>query len=523
MIDTFVADTSTVDTRLLARRQAPYKSAGDQFAAAASHLGSTRSLFYSGSGRLPNAKQTDDTRRRRNLIGGSGNRHLGQLDLWTEREISRHLRENSEVFEGIIATWACEVIQCGFTLKPKTDDTNLDARVKLALFGWDGDGGWAADCDARGLQHFWELMTTAEETEITDGDHAFWLDPDGNDGAGSVEIIEGDRILTPSGYQAPDGRCMFNGIEVDGVGRPTRVFIADEAPDYCHCSIEHGDLYPVFDKRDPGSGGVLLSVTPKRATATRRQPWLSTAVRGHDEIEDAFVATRIALRNAACYATYTKIADWSQYFEWLQTVDSNFTGLAPENPLEHSPNPGDHHYLNPGEEFGFSQANHPGDQFEPFMKFNLRFVGLPLGMGLEEVIKLFDRNFSASRLTLQGTRRRYTRRQRTIKRTKVSPILSFGIACLQKNGELPQHDKITRLAVRYPTWPYIEPLKDAKADRELRDLKVKSSRTISEERGYDFDQERDELAEEGPLAAAAPVMVPGQIAPEDSEDGDADE
>lgn len=492
------------DIRLLAKRRAQ-QSSGDNFAAAAAGLGSTRDLFYSPTGRLPNARK-DDTRRQRALVGGPGNRHLGALDLWTEREISRYVRDESEVFEGMIETWATEVVQCGFTLTPKTGEDGLNTVVKEALFGWDGDEGWLNECDARGLFHFWELLDLAEQTEVTDGDMAFFLDPDGNEGRGTVAIIEGDRILTPNGYEAQAGRSIFNGIECDMAGRPVRVFIADSAPEHCYANIEDGRMYDVFDPKTPELGGVLLSLKLKRYTASRRQPWLSTAVRGNDEITDAFVATRIALRNQACRSTYTKISDWEGYYQWLQSVDPNHTGLAAEEALQHAPSPGDHTYLNPGEELQALEATQPGAQFEPFMQFNLRFVGLPLGMGLEEVCKLFDKNFSASRLSLQGTRRRYKKRQRNLKRNKVKPVIEFAIARLREVGELVSESKtVSRMACRFPTWPYIEPLKDAKADRELRDLKVKSSRTICDERGYNFDEEQAELNAEGPLEPATPT------------------
>jgi capsid protein len=506
---TFTIDTSSQPGDAFVVRRHHDRPTDDQFAAVVSSLGGTRSAFYGNTGRLPNARQ-DDTRKQRTLVGGSGNRHLGALDLWTEREISRYLVDNSEIFEGIIGTWACEVLQTGFRLKSLADSEDLKQSVKEALFGHDDDDGWFAECDSRRMLHFWELLTLAEETELTDGDHAFALHPEGNGGRGSVSIVEADRILTPSGYTAPEGRVMFNGVECDiRTGRPLRFFVCDEAPETCHATTEDGRLYPAFAPDKPADGGILFSVRPKRYSATRRQPYLSTAVRGHDEISDALVATRIAVRNQACRSTYTKIADWEAYLSWMQTVDPLANGVAPVDPLTHSPNPGDHTYLNPGEDAAVLDSTQPGNNFDALVKMNLRFIGLPLGMGLEEVVKLFDRNFSASRLSLQGTRRRYARRQRAIKRHKVNPIKKFAIARLQEVGDLPRENQtVFRFACTYPAWDYIEPLKDAKADRELRDMKIKSSQTISEERGYDYEKESAEIDTEGPLTTATTSQPP---------------
>lgn len=495
------------ERRLLAARHSS-KTRQNDFAAAKSGLDGIRSSFYSSSGRMPNTR-TDATRRDRSLSGGSGDRHLTQLDLWIEREISRHLREQSSLFSGMIETWAAETIQCGFRLKPDTGDADLNILLQEELFGWDGDGGWLAQCDARGLMHFWDIMTLAEETEVTDGDHGFWLDPAGNHGRGTVSIIEGDRILTPYGVRLAEGFQIVNGIVLDRVGRPVSAFIANEAPSHSFCSVEMGDFYPFFDPQKPEAGGFVFSVALKRASATRRQPWLSAAVRVHDEIDDVFVAVRIALRNIACRATYTKIDKFDDYMQWMRLVEPG-RELVPEAEagLEHSPNPGDHFYLNPGEEHGTIESEAPGSNFDPFMNLQLTQIGLPLGMCIEEAARIFQKSFSASRMAVDGSRRRYERRQKKIKRGKVTPVLQFGVARLQAVRVLPNDPRCHRIRNSYPGWPYMEPLKDAQASETMVRSRVRSRRTCATEIGDDFDAEIPLMQEEEQLFPAAATAAP---------------
>jgi capsid protein len=477
----------------------------NDFAAIKSGLDDYRSQFYGSSGRMPNTK-ADATRRKRSLSGGSGARHLTQLDLWTEREISRHLREASSMYSGMIETWAAEVIQCGFNLKPATGDADLDILLQELLFGWDGDGGWLAECDARGLMHFWDLMTLAEETEVQDGDHAFYLDPDGNNGRGSVAIVEADRILTPYAAKIADGYTISNGIVFNASGYPVSVFIADEAPLHAFCSVENGRFHDLFKPWAPEKGGVVLSIEVKRSTSSRRQPWLSTAVRTHDEVDDVFVAVRIALRNAACRSTFTEIADWDAYREWLQLVDPSMLAAAPVEGLTHSPNPGDHVLVNPGEKLGNLETDAPGSNFESFMNLQLTTMGLPLGMCIEEAFRIFQKSFSASRMAVDSTRRRYERRQKKVKRRKVTPCLLFAIACHQKLKLLPRDPRCNRILCGYPGWPYMEPLKDAQAGEILIRTKQVSRRTLNAEVGYDFEAEL-------PLIQAEDILFPAQPAP----------
>lgn len=489
-----------------ARPPAKQPQRTDDFAAVKNGLDSFRTRFYTSSGRLPNAK-TDDTRRSRTLAGGTGDRHLSQFDLWVEREISRTMREQSPIFEGMIGTWAAEVIQSGWDVQPDTGSADLDAHVSEYLFGWDGDEGWSSICDARRMFHLWDLLTVAEETELTDGDHAFYLDPDGNDGLGSVQIIEGDRILSPYGAKIAPGWTLINGFFINPTGRSMWAWVANEAPLWGFGSVELGQAVKLYDPMRPQEGGLLFSCTPKRYTATRRAPYLSTAVRTHDEIDDVFVAVRVALRNAACRATYTMINDWDAYKEWMESVNaaygSNYVGPAMADALEHSPNPGDHTIHNPGEMPGVYETNAPGDNFDPFMQLQLQTLGLPLGMCVEEAVRVFQKSFSASRMAVEGTRRRYERRQKTIKRSKLIPLLQFAIARAQAKGELPKNEKCGRLLVGYPGWPYIEPLKDAQASAVLVQNKLRSRRTSATEIGDNWQKERKYMAEEKDLEPVA--------------------
>lgn len=473
-------------------------------------LDSVRSVFYTRgrSTRLPNTDKSDLTRRSRTLEGGPGDRHLTALDLWTEREISRFLRDRSPQFDGMIETWAAEVIQTGWRLTPATGDKDLDILLRELLTGWDGDGGWLSECDQRGMMHFWDLLTLDEETELTDGDSALYLDPDGNNGLGTVSIVEADRILTPYGLQdseIPEGHFISNGVLMNAMGRPVALWVADVAPRNCCASVEMGGFVPVFDPARPELGGLVFSCKVKRYTATRRQPWLSTVVRPHDEIDDVFTAVRVALRNAACRATYTTIKDWDAYRDWMERVDDLGDAPAPADPLEHSPDPGDHVLFNPGEEGGVFETNAPGNNFDPFMHLQLNSLGLPLGMCLEEAFRIFQKNFSASRLAIGSTRRRYRRRQRTLKRRKLAHVLKFAVSRLQKNELLPMDPRCCQLWVGFGGWPYMEPAKDAVAIEKLVNLKALSRTTAQNESDRDPDQERANIESEQRWLASLPA------------------
>lgn len=488
------------------RRRSPAKRPernGDTFAAAASQLTSTRTGWYGQSGYAPNSTH-DKTRIQRQLIGGPGDRHISFLDHWIEREISRQIYGQSELIEGVVETYIGEVVQCGFHVKPTSESDELNAITKEYLFGHDGDGGWCDDCESSERLHFWELVLASERREVVDGDDALYLNAEGNDGLGSIHHIEGDRIVQPLDHTPDDGVLCINGVEIEvSTGRAIRAFIAHEAPQHSgQMRLSDGDWYETYDKKRPELGGLLFNVDPKRPTSTRRLPWMSTSVRGHDELTDVLTATRIQMRNQACRSTYTQVEDWNAYKAFLDLVEYDMPD--PESYDTTSPAPGDHTVLNPGEKAGVLESNTPSDNFKDFAILNLRFTGMPLQMCLSEVAGIFETSFSADRLAIEKTRRGYRRRRKRVKRRKSDRCLQFGIARAIAQGELPAPDVTTvRLTTRFPAWPYMEPQKDAQANKILRELETKSSHEIVEERGEEYDDVRAEIDSEPPLPVHA--------------------
>ena len=107
-------------------------------------------------------------------------------------------------------------------------------------------------------------------------------------------------------------------------------------------------------------------------------------------------------------------------------------------------------------------------------------------------------------MAIDGTRRRYLRRQTQIKRRKVIPILKFAIARLQLKGVLPVDPRCERIRVGYPGWPYMQPQQDAQASEILVRNKLRSRRTCADEIGDDYDHELELIAEEDAIFPPVP-------------------
>lgn len=435
--------------------------------------------------------------KKRTLRGGSHDLHLHPLELWAQREISRDLKRNSQLISGAIEQLDINVIHCGFALgMPKRSMREARTAAEKQREQWKR---WQKFCHAGKRLHHWDLQGLSEQTEITDGDCFLYLNPDGNNGYGSVHLLEGDRVLTPIGVEDNDATRVWNGIRFDVfTGAPVEVFVARCAPSFNHIREEEGQWYPVFDPWDPGAGGIVISGLPTRESSSRGEPWCAAAVREHDDIDAVLVAVRIALRQCANKSSYTKTEDIASYLELLKSQGYEPDELQP--PLE-SIEPGEHYLLNPGEEIGVVDwSGLPGSNFKDFILTELRMLGLGrIQLPIEMLLLDWSaRSFSAQRLALDTARHNFKRRQKRVERYRVDPVWMFFVARMQAKGEIDRSDLAFEARWRAPRWPYIEPVKDIKAQALAHKLKVKSRRTIAEEGGYEYDAEREEIEDEEP-------------------------
>lgn len=484
------------------RSQSPVRALEHQrvdtfFASAGMRYGHTGSFESTRKTRLD---------RDRALRGGPFDFHLPADALWTLRETSRDLYNNSCLIRGAVERIPENVIHTGFAYRPDTGDEGLDSQIAAYL------ESWFAGCDERGEFHFWDNAYQSERNEVRDGDTFWYLDPRGQDGRGSVSIVEGDRCLSPLGQDGKvldNGITIWNGCERTPNGKPLRYWFADEAPRHQYATDADGDWYPAFPKLNPDPsawrrGGALHAYFPDRFTGTRGTPWFSAAVREVDDLDAILVAERVAMRLSAARATYEKIDDPMAYTEAMGTIDPKDFHAS-----EETWEPGEHRRLPPGASVGVVEHNRPGDNFQSFIETELRLMGVAVGLPIEFIMLDFSRpNFAAQRLSLQVAYRRFIRRQVQKERNEFTPIRRFALARGIAAGDLPNRPEVYRMKpVGYPRWPYIDPGKDVDANAKAIAAGLKTRRqAIAENTNDDPEQVLTEWELE--MRRFGPPMMP---------------
>jgi lambda family phage portal protein len=207
----------------------------------------------------------------------------------------------------------------------------------------------------------------------------------------ALELIEAERladefIVPPTGN--PQNYRL--GIESDQFGRPLYYWIRNTHPG----DIRVNSASTTWE-RVPAADIYHLRIV-ERWPQTRAVPWLHTAIRKLNDMQEYSTAELIAARMSAnFFATIeTEGGDPSLHSE---TQADGSRQMAIE--------PGIIEQLNNGEKLNFHAPNRPNVNLDPFMRAMLREVASGIGVSYEAISRDYSQsNYSSSRLSLLDDR-----------------------------------------------------------------------------------------------------------------------
>lgn len=432
--------------------------------------------------------------RERDTSGGRAETHLDQQTLWQLRETARDLRRSNGLFRGILGTVKRNVIgPVGYTLKADDD---------LAAW-W---AGWSRRCDARRRQNFWGLVKLALYSQVLDGDHFWALDPEFR--GGRIMPLPGDRVLTPT----PADDRVVHGIDTDRDGVPVRYFVANSVPSrsaFSAAGPNVRDTEGAWVRGDRIRHWCLWD--EELADSLRGEPVGGVMSRELDDLESLIVSTRVA---AAMQARVPII------IEKTQNADLYAQEMADRNPDEqeedHPPietlEPGEVQYVNRHESAKPMGSTQPNANIPEFVQLLCRLIGAAVGLPLELILLDFTRgNFSASRLAIEQAKETFRNLQQSTL-GHVEDVFVWAVMLAVKSGEFgaPSNFDPRRLANAkwlVPGWPYVDPLKDVKADAAAVQLGTMSRQRIAARAGQDWWDIAQELGDEAQELAKRGVVT----------------
>jgi capsid protein len=432
-------------------------------------------------------------RRKRGLpaMGASADWHLrSETDRLYIGELAREIDRN-DMLAGVILDGAVRgTIGDGFQPNPMTGDKELD---QLLVDRWFEEAVDPDKCDPNGQLTFIEQERLVIREMLTAGEVFCLPTP-----SGAVDLHESHRNRSPQ-RKSKTNDSIVHGIEFEpNTRRPLRYWFTRESvnPD---TPVHRQDLLPVpaFD----AEGEALVWHIFRR-----KRPTQSHGITAFQPIFDA-----IAMQDDIHFATLLK-QQLSAFFLLVRQRSASFF----ENNPRGSSGPGERqdvaatadatrrmlHDVRPGAEIGGDPGetitpwspNIPSDQWFTHMRLILQIVGVNLGMPL--VLILMDgseTNYSGYRGAIDQARDGWRDNQRLLAakfhcpywRHKLNvwadadPVL--GRYRAQLKGRFFAHEW------GVPSWPYIEPVKDAMADLVRDAHMLQSPRRRYQERGLTFE------------------------------------
>ena len=394
-----------------------------------------------------------------------------------------------------------------FGFQARTANTEYNTRLEKFV------GRWATReaFDLAGRHTLHRFIRLQERGRTLDGD-SFTL----KHTSGRLQAIEGDRIRTPQGgLSASLARDdLVHGVQVDAAGK---------ALAYALCNRNRlGDGF-TFDRMVPARH-ILQHAYFDRFDQTRG---VSPMAPGINSLQDTYEGLTYALAKAKVSQLFgikiKRFADES-------VGDISGGSDAEGNPVksEYKVKLGGPPFLldlDPGDDADFLESKHPSAEFRDFTQLMISISLKCLDIPFSFIDESFT-NYSGSRgawllydFAADGKRRDNRQLLSDMTRWRI------GLGILDGELDLPRSVGDTVEDVTFE-WlnrgiPWIDPLKEIKADAEAVKLGVTSRRRIAKRGGDDWLEILQELDEEEKLLRAMRPPMPGE--PEDDNKDDEDE
>jgi len=436
------------------------------------------------------------TRKKRDITGGTGDSLLDRHTLDDLRETSRDIMRNNPLVKGLLKTERNGVVGTGVTIQARTGDTGLNAELEAA---------WKEDmldrtCDVTGRLNFNQLLRLLYYTSRRDGDAAVIYTDDG------LQAVEGEQIGTPYGKDAPKHYDVINGV---AYSKQTKRVIG----------YYIGKAHQRWGYIEPGSfkkykaENVHHYFSPERFSHSRGEPALASAIKYIDYISEYYDAELVAAKVNACFSVFVSRKE-------AQTPAAYTDGSSSTGQDEHGQRlekiaPGIIMYGEEGEEARGIGQTRPGEQFDPFLKRGLSFIGRPLCMPLMLITLDFSgATFMNARFAYNEARDNWEIEQEELKAFSSRSYRWWAA----KKKEFNKRGNIFRHEVFCKRWPYVDPFKESKADEQDLKNKTNTRTLICRRRGLDAKDVIEQLGEEEKHIEKAGVTVKEKTN-EDKENG----
>ena len=410
------------------------------------------------------------TRKNRKKYSGTGDKHLTETALSDLREIARDQSRNNPIVKGMLKTETDGVVGSGIKITSATDDDGWNRQIKTLY----KELMINAPCDITGKYNINKFYWMMYQSYRRDGDVLALFTDDGPQG------IEGDQLGTPIGSFNPKHFDIVNGVAVSKktqkvvgyyIGKPNKWgFIqTDSIQRYQAEYIHH-----MFNA--------------DRFSQSRGEPAITPSIDAVDKLTDYIDAELVAAKVNACFSMFISRTD--EYEDDMDDVTGpdGTAQKTKEGIYYEQLEPGVIMYGEPNETAqGIGQVR-PGSLFDPFVLRMLTVIGRPLCMPLMLITLDFSgATFMNTRIAYQKVQESWQFEQNIVLKPFVSRTWRWFVDRMVATGKITAREDMYAHTVQCKRWPYVDPYKEAMADKIGLANGTTNQTIICERLGIDFE------------------------------------
>ena len=321
----------------------------------------------------------------------------------------------------------------------------------------------------------------------------------------ALEMIESDVL--DEEYQGPTLAKLNEwrmGVEINEWGRPVRyAFLTRHPGDYWFQNApQKGDKHVFLPAAD-----VIHLFLPERPQQHRGVPWFHSVMADAHQLQGYEEAAVIRARAGASVMGFVTSPEGELDGDDVE-ADRRISEFEP----------GMWKYLEPGQNVSVPNISSPDQQYEMFVKNKVRRFASGFGCSYETLSRDFsETNYSSSRLSLLEDREHWKVIQSYLIENFHNRVFREWLDLAVLAGELPFDDYDAR-PERYDTprwmargWDWVDPLKEAKAYRQMEQAGYMTKAQIVAKLGGDFFDNLTEFSREQQAASELSVELDRDI------------
>ena len=400
-------------------------------------------------------------------LGGSGDAHTKETDLWEMREYARRLDRDNVIAHAILDRSVEAVIGDGIRTHVESSSTSFADNAERLWKKY-----WNQEADSRGFRRGWELEALVYRSLKCDGDILVVKEDDGK-----ISIVEGDRIATPSDKKNITDGTLHAGVHMDMRGKLLNFYVCKDAINNRNYKHSYNDFMTISADR------CLWLANTHRPSMTRGVTAFASSMQLYEDIDAFLEACIINAKMSVAHVMFIKRENGGADLDGTEETTDGWGNDRTEQVIS----PGTILYGKPGESASMIGSTMQMVNFGPFMKQLLRFAGISFGLPLEVVgLDFSDTNYSSARAAMLVAHKAHQRNHKTMVDNFLAPLMRWKIEQWIKEGLL-NRPAYYSVAATPPRQISIDPNKEMSAEVVKVQHGFSTNADVCSILGFDFD------------------------------------